>query len=248
MDAMLVFCNKIKTVLFVYEFLARQRVSVCAIHGKMTQADREKALADFKAGKYECLVATDVAGRGLHISTLVHVVNYDFPTSLPQYAHRIGRCGRGKNTKGSSLSFFTRNLAVMAPDLVKLLQASKQMVDPNLSALAQEVSSRGASKSGEQPDREEELPNEASLEEDGRDVDTAQAPGDEGDVIDQDDDDDFDDDDSVNELLDFVGAVPLMPFVLGHKRPASSEPRKANKNQLKRPRGKRGGKKNRKHT
>lgn len=86
------------------------------------------------------LVATDVAGRGLDVPKLPHVVNYDFPTNLEAYVNRVGRVGRAGAT-GSALSFFTRNLAKLAPDLVKMLEAVGQPVESYLRQLAQAVES-----------------------------------------------------------------------------------------------------------
>lgn len=149
----LVFCNKTISIGFVLDFLKKQNVVCDKLCGSMQQSLREKVLADFKAGKLNILLATDVAARGIHIKRLKHVVNYDFPSNLEQYCHRVGRCGRDhKETspvvdgsastpvapKGYAYSFFTRNLAPVANDLVALLEKCNQVVEPNLSALASE--------------------------------------------------------------------------------------------------------------
>lgn len=186
----LVFCNKISTVGIVSKQISKElRASavaatdvhksggyiglgngVAALHGKMPQCDREAALRSFAkpGGAISILVATDVAARGLHVPRLRHVLNYDFPPSLEQYVHRIGRVGRlGQNQgeqieddqakirEGKALSFFTRNLAPLAPALVHLLQECGQAVDPNLVDLAQSPaeatdapSTRGGAKPG----------------------------------------------------------------------------------------------------
>jgi ATP-dependent RNA helicase DDX5/DBP2 len=109
---------------------------VGCLHGELKQEKREAALRDFKSGKTPCLVATDVAGRGLDITGLEHVVNWDMPGSVEQYTHRVGRAGRS-GRKGAALSFFTRNMAPLAPDLVKLLKRGGHFVDPNLEVLAE---------------------------------------------------------------------------------------------------------------
>jgi ATP-dependent RNA helicase DDX5/DBP2 len=131
----LVFANRIKTVNFVGETLRRHGEKVGCLHGELKQEKREAALRDFKSGKTPCLVATDVAGRGLDITGLEHVVNWDMPGSVEQYTHRVGRAGRS-GRKGAALSFFTRNMAPLAPDLVKLLKKGGHFVDPNLETLA----------------------------------------------------------------------------------------------------------------
>ena len=132
----LVFANRIKTVNFVGETLRRHGEKVGCLHGELKQEKREAALRDFKSGKTPCLVATDVAGRGLDITGLEHVVNWDMPGSVEQYTHRVGRAGRS-GRKGVALSFFTRNMAPLAPDLVKLLKRGGHFVDPNLEVLAE---------------------------------------------------------------------------------------------------------------
>ncbi len=83
----------------------------------------QEAMRDFRSGKAQAMVATDVAARGLHIRGLPYVINYDFPGTLEQYIHRAGRAGRLANN-GHCFSFFTRNLAPLAAPLLNLLQAS----------------------------------------------------------------------------------------------------------------------------
>lgn len=137
-SSILVFCTKIKTVKFVEDFLSRRNTFSCsALHGQMQQSLREKSLNGFKCGKTNIMVATDVAGRGIDIKGLKYVVNYDFPSSLQVYAHRIGRTGRAENV-GTAFSFFTRNLAPMAKDLIQLLRNCQQKVDPYLLQLLPE--------------------------------------------------------------------------------------------------------------
>ena len=131
----LVFTNRIKTVKFVKDLLVKHGEKVSTLHGEMRQDKRELALKDFKAGKTPILVATDVAGRGLDVAGLECVVNWDFPGSIEQYQHRIGRAGRNEKV-GNALSFFTRKFAPLAKDLIELLANAKQFVDPNLKILA----------------------------------------------------------------------------------------------------------------
>lgn len=82
----------------------------------------QEAMLAFRSGKAQIMVATDVAGRGLHIKGLPYVVNYDFPSSIEQYIHRAGRTGR-LALHGHCFSFFTRNLAPIAQPIMDLLQA-----------------------------------------------------------------------------------------------------------------------------
>ena len=73
------------------------------------QGERNQAVSEFRAGKAQVLVATDVAARGLDIRALPYVVNYDFPARIETYVHRVGRTGR-LAACGHAYSFFTRNL------------------------------------------------------------------------------------------------------------------------------------------
>ena len=102
----------------------------------MTQSLRSNAISEFKSGKKRILVSTDVAARGLDIPRLEIVVNWDMPSRLEQYVHRVGRTGRN-GASGRSFTFFTRNFAFLAPDLVELLRRHNQDIDPNLLNLAE---------------------------------------------------------------------------------------------------------------
>lgn len=86
--------------------LAKHHVSAERIHGDRSQAQRTRALHDFKSGRYRVLVATDVASRGLDIVDLGHVVNYDVPTVPDDYIHRVGRTARMLAT-GDAITFVT---------------------------------------------------------------------------------------------------------------------------------------------
>jgi ATP-dependent RNA helicase RhlE len=80
------------------KYLAQQRVSVARIHGNRSQAQRTEALAGFKSGTYRVLVATDIAARGIDVSGLGHVVNFDVPAAAEDYVHRVGRTARAELT------------------------------------------------------------------------------------------------------------------------------------------------------
>ena len=85
------------------------------------QREREEALSDFKCGRARILVATSVAARGLDISGVEHVINYDMPSSIEDYVHRIGRTGRCGNI-GRATSFFDPTTdSPLARPLVKIL-------------------------------------------------------------------------------------------------------------------------------
>ncbi|GAV64600.1 DEAD domain-containing protein/Helicase_C domain-containing protein [Cephalotus follicularis] len=111
-----------------------------SIHGDKNQAERDWVLAEFKSGRNPIMTATDVAARGLDVKDIKCVINYDFPTSLEDYVHRIGRTGRAGAT-GTAYTFFTQANAKFARDLIKILQEAGQVVTPTLSALARSAGS-----------------------------------------------------------------------------------------------------------
>jgi ATP-dependent RNA helicase RhlE len=93
---------------------------VTYIHSDRRQMDREKALADFKEGRFRVMIATDVAARGIHVDDVAHVVNYDLPMEPEDYIHRIGRTAR-KGASGKATSFATPRDKGILRDIEKLL-------------------------------------------------------------------------------------------------------------------------------
>jgi ATP-dependent RNA helicase DDX5/DBP2 len=132
----LIFANRIKTVRFVFKLVLKANFRVAQLHGERSQEEREEAIKDFKSGKVQVLVASDVAARGLDVSNLPYVVNYDFPGNLETYIHRVGRTGR-LAADGHAFSFITREMAPLAGSLLGLLREHDQSVDPNLVKLAE---------------------------------------------------------------------------------------------------------------
>ena len=103
----IVFCGKKHVCAIIRKRLATQGVRAVEIHGDRSQSQREAALADFRAGAATCLVATDVAARGLDVPDVAHVIQFDLPNGkddFDAYVHRIGRTGRaGKTGKATAL-------------------------------------------------------------------------------------------------------------------------------------------------
>ncbi|MEE2941673.1 MAG: C-terminal helicase domain-containing protein, partial [Planctomycetota bacterium] len=93
-DVFLVFCERRTDVDRLMRKLERRRFSVKALHGGYDQAARFKVMAAFRTGDVKCLVATDVASRGLDVAHVTHVVNLGVPRDVSDYTHRIGRTGR----------------------------------------------------------------------------------------------------------------------------------------------------------
>ena len=126
----------------ICNYLQDQEFPATSIHGDRTQQEREWAIGSFRSGRTPVLVATAVAGRGLDIPNVTHVINFDLPKDVDDYVHRIGRTGRAGNV-GKSTSFYNslkdRNIT---RELVGLLKESKQDVPDFL-----EQGSRGFSSS-----------------------------------------------------------------------------------------------------
>ena len=124
------------------DFLINQNFPATSIHGDRTQRERERALEMFRTGRCPILVATAVAARGLDIPNVTHVVNYDLPTDIDDYVHRIGRTGRAGNT-GKSTAFFNRGNRGIVRDLIELLKEAHQEVPGFLDTVAREGSGFG---------------------------------------------------------------------------------------------------------
>jgi ATP-dependent RNA helicase RhlE len=97
-ESVIIFCRTRRRADDIEALLKRNNHRAAAIHSDRSQKERESALAGFKEGKYEVLVATDIAARGLDIADVTHVINYDVPQHPEDYVHRIGRTGRAKAT------------------------------------------------------------------------------------------------------------------------------------------------------
>jgi len=105
------------------------------IHGDKKQEEREWVLAQFKEGKSPILVATDVASRGLDVKDIKYVINYEFPKSIEDYVHRVGRTGRA-GASGSAYTFFTSDKAKFSKELIAVLKEASQPVPEELERLA----------------------------------------------------------------------------------------------------------------
>jgi len=123
----LIFVATKKSADILDRFLGQEGYSTASIHGDRTQFERENALEAFKTGRARILVATDVAARGLHIDDVAHVINYDLPSNIEDYVHRIGRTGRcGK--MGIATGFFNDNNSNIVKELIILLRESSQEI------------------------------------------------------------------------------------------------------------------------
>lgn len=107
--------------------LKKNGFKATGIHGGIPQPKRELSLRRFRSGKYPIMVATSIAARGLDIENVSHVINYDLPSNIDEYIHRIGRTGRaGKD--GLAISFFNESNNNVAIDLIEVLEQTGQEV------------------------------------------------------------------------------------------------------------------------
>ncbi|XP_068523507.1 probable ATP-dependent RNA helicase DDX4 isoform X5 [Anas acuta] len=132
----MVFVETKKKADYIAAFLCQENIPTTSIHGDREQREREVALQDFRSGKCPVLVATSVAARGLDIENVQHVINFDLPSTIEVYVHRIGRTGRCGNI-GKAISFFDNGSdGHLAQPLVKVLSDAHQEVPVWLEELA----------------------------------------------------------------------------------------------------------------
>ena len=105
-DSVLIFCRTKEGADRIARQLKLQNHSVAVLHSNRTQVERVEALEGFKNGRYEVMVATDIAARGIDIAGVSHVINYDVPQHPEDYVHRIGRTGRAQNV-GDAFTIMT---------------------------------------------------------------------------------------------------------------------------------------------
>jgi ATP-dependent RNA helicase RhlE len=120
LDSVLVFTRTKHGADRVVRHLEKEQIEATAMHADKTQPQRTKALQDFKSGKVRVLVATDIAQRGLDISGITHVVNYDVPQQAEDYVHRIGRTGRAAK-EGDAFTF-------MSPDEIAMVRQIERVI------------------------------------------------------------------------------------------------------------------------
>ena len=135
------------------EQLNKDGIAASAIHGNKSQPQRVRALADFKAGRILCLVATEVAARGLDIEALPHVVNFELPMVPADYVHRIGRTGRAGVT-GTAVSLVCIDEAPLLREIERLLKGpipSETIpgFEPNRAIAAQPIKLRSGMHGGQ---------------------------------------------------------------------------------------------------
>lgn len=131
----LIFAEKKADVDDIHEYLLLKGVETVAVHGDKDQEERHRSIIQFRQGKKDVLVATDVASKGLDFPSIQHVINYDMPDDIENYVHRIGRTGRS-GKRGVATTFINKNCdESVLLDLKHLLVEAKQKLPPVLAAL-----------------------------------------------------------------------------------------------------------------
>ena len=120
LERVLIFCNRRDETRKLTNKLRRYNIGCEILSGDIPQRKRVRTLDDFKAGKIRVLVATDVAGRGIHIEDMDHVINYTLPSDPEDYVHRIGRTGRA-GASGTSISFACEEGGFQLPAIIDFL-------------------------------------------------------------------------------------------------------------------------------
>jgi ATP-dependent RNA helicase RhlE len=150
-DRVLVFTRTKHGADRVVKFLTRSNIPSAAIHGNKSQPQRERALADFRQGTVRVLVATDIAARGIDVSGVSHVFNFELPNVAEQYVHRIGRTGRA-GAAGVALSFCAPDERDYLRDIEKLTRVKLTQV-PLPEGLRGEVEAIAAAARAAPPER-----------------------------------------------------------------------------------------------
>lgn len=130
LEQVLVFCNRRDEVRKLAELLSKNGIDCAVLSGEVPQRKRISRLANFKSGKIRVLVATDVAGRGIHIEGMKHVINFTLPHDPEDYIHRIGRTGRAGAT-GTSISFADEEDAFYIPGIEELMGQELPCIQPD---------------------------------------------------------------------------------------------------------------------
>jgi ATP-dependent RNA helicase RhlB len=129
LERVMVFANRRDQTRRLTERLTRVGVKAALLSGEVSQAQRVKTLEAFRSGEIKVLVATDVAGRGIHVDAVSHVINYNLPDDPEDYVHRIGRTGRA-GAAGISFSFACESDAFMIPDIEELIGRRLGCIQP----------------------------------------------------------------------------------------------------------------------
>jgi ATP-dependent RNA helicase RhlB len=135
LERVIVFCNRKDETRRLAELLEGHGINCAILSGDVRQHQRIRTLDNFKSGKIRVLVATDVAGRGIHIEGMDHVINYTLPRDPEDYVHRIGRTGRA-GSAGTSISFADEEDSFYIPAIEALIGHELPCIHPEEAWLA----------------------------------------------------------------------------------------------------------------
>lgn len=119
-DSILIFTRTRHRARRLAQQISREGRKVTSLHSDRTQGQRQAALEGFRSGRYQILVATDIAARGLDVESISHVINFDMPNTADDYIHRIGRAGRAER-KGDALTLVTPEDSAMVRTLENIM-------------------------------------------------------------------------------------------------------------------------------
>ena len=144
LDRVIVFTQMKHVANRVCQTLEKQGIRAAAIHGNKSQTARTRALADFKSGKVQALVATDIAARGIDVDSISHVINYDMPVEPETYVHRIGRTARA-GADGDAISFCSAAERSYLNEIQKLIRIDIPVDLEHAFHCEQSMNAKGAS-------------------------------------------------------------------------------------------------------
>jgi ATP-dependent RNA helicase RhlB len=127
--SVIIFVNRRDETRRLFEKMQKAGIRCGILSGEIPQNKRSRTLQQFKDGEIDCLVATDVAGRGIHVNGVSHVINYVLPEDAEDYVHRIGRTGRAGAT-GTSISFACEDDAFLLPNMEEALGMKLPCIRP----------------------------------------------------------------------------------------------------------------------
>jgi ATP-dependent RNA helicase RhlB len=151
-ERVLMFCNRRDETERVMYQMARYGINAALLSGAVPQKKRLQVLEGFRAGTIRVLVATDVAGRGLHVDGISHVINYDIPLDAEDYVHRIGRTGRA-GADGIAYTFACENAAFTMPEIEKYIGRSLDYENPEPALLVLPSPTHAAPRMERPPER-----------------------------------------------------------------------------------------------
>jgi len=145
-DRVMVYANRRDIVRDLAENLKKDGIPCQVLSGEVPQNKRIRTLDGFKEGKFEVLVATDVAGRGIHVDGVSHVINFTLPEDAEDYVHRIGRTGRA-GKKGVSISFACEDDSFQIPAIEEYIKSKIKLEQLPAEFFSDEASKDAAEKS-----------------------------------------------------------------------------------------------------